>query len=99
MKIELDDTILSDAINTYGSIAQIDIAIEECAELIDALSKFKRGRVNADAVITEIADVQIVVAELEQMFGGCTKLVEMERMRKMDRLRGRLEAEHRRAKN
>ena len=91
MKIEIDKTILRDAIDTFGAKNQTDMAIEECAELIDALMKYRRGRVDINSVVTEIADVQIMFAQLELIFGGSSKIVEMERARKMDRLRSRLE--------
>jgi NTP pyrophosphatase (non-canonical NTP hydrolase) len=34
--------ILKKAINKYGNLAQIDMCIEECAELIQAINKMKR---------------------------------------------------------
>ena len=67
------------------------MAIEECAELIDALMKYRRGRNSINDVVTEIADVQIMCSQLEIIFGGSSKIIEMERARKMDRLRGRIE--------
>lgn len=91
MKTEIDSTILENAIDTFGVSSQIDMAVEECSELVDALMKYNRGRVGVQEVVTEIADVQIMCAQLEIIFGGSSKIVEMERMRKMDRLRQRLE--------
>ena len=90
MKVELDEMVLKEAIETYGADAQIMMAVEECAELVDALMKYRRGRNNTFDVVTEIADVQIMCAQLEMIFGGSSKVVEMERARKMDRLRNRL---------
>lgn len=92
MKVELDDEIVRGAVNNFGVSSQIDMAIEECAELINALQKFRRHRVGAPEVVTEIADVQIMCAQLEYIFAGYSKLVDAERMRKMDRLRGRIES-------
>lgn len=92
MNTEIDSEIIRDAVDTFGISSQIDMAIEECAELIDALMKYRRGRVGVNEVITEIADVQIMCAQLEFIFGGNSKIVGAERMRKMDRLRSRLEA-------
>ena len=90
MKYELDSEILQKAIDTWGVDSQVNMVIEECAELINAIVKFRRGRNEIKDVVTEIADVQIMCAQLELIVGGNTKIVEMERMRKMDRLRGRL---------
>ena len=91
MKIELDNEILKGAIDTFGTGAQIDMAVEECSELINALMKLRRSRVVVQDVVTEIADVQIMCAQLELIFAGDSKLVDAERLRKMDRLRGRIE--------
>lgn len=92
MKTEIYSEILKEAVDTFGVSSQIDMAIEECAELIDALMKYRRGRVGAQDVITEIADVQIMCSQLEFIFGGESKIVDAERMRKIDRLRSRLES-------
>ena len=35
-------TVLQKAVNSYGAASQIDIAIEECSELIQSLCKMKR---------------------------------------------------------
>lgn len=88
MKIEIANhgDILEEAIKTYGVESQINMAIEECAELINALEKFRRGRINGLEVITEIADVQIMCAQLEMIFGSA----EIERDFKIRRLRDRM---------
>jgi len=39
----IDKNILIDAINTYGEESQIEILIEELAELIFAIQKLKRN--------------------------------------------------------
>ena len=50
---------------------QIGIAQEECAELIQALSKFRRyGASRMDSVAEEMADVIICIRELELYFGN-----------------------------
>lgn len=49
----------------YGVIRQQDKTIEECAELIQALSKLKYGEFTTGNVIEELADAQIM---LKQMF-------------------------------
>lgn len=91
MKTELDQTTLQRAIDVFGADSQVYMAIEECSELVDALMKYRRGRIGVNDVVTEIADVQIMCAQLEIIFGGSSKIVEMERAKKMDRLRGRIE--------
>lgn len=79
------------AVDVFGRESQINMAIEEMAELTDALCKIRRGRVEPDAVITEIADVQIMMAQLAHIFG--VNAVAAERVRKIERLERRI-AEH-----
>ena len=70
---ESDEEILQDAINTYGRNSQINIAMEELAELIQALSKFNRDnsdRSTVDNISEEMADVIIMLSQLEIIFGN-----------------------------
>lgn len=53
----------------WGAEGQYDQAIEECAELIAVLKHFKRGKADADDVISELADVTLMVGQLTFMFG------------------------------
>lgn len=77
------------AIEVFGINSQIWMAIEECSELQDALAKFKRGRAKPEDVITEIADVQIMMEQLAIFFGE--KEVNDERIRKLERLQKRID--------
>lgn len=85
---EKERTLYVLAVEKFGPESQINMALEECAELIDALCKFRRERVGTLDVITEIADVQIMCEQLAYMFGEQT--VEDERKRKIERLQKRL---------
>lgn len=76
------------AIENFGKDSQIRMAIEEMAELINALMKEPRGRANKEDIITEIADVQIMMEQLSIIYGQ--KEVAKERERKMKRLEYRL---------
>lgn len=57
---------LNTIVETYGNDAQEDMAIEECSELVKAILKFRRSNEKTaetrEAVIDEIADVQIITA-------------------------------------
>ncbi|MEA3363514.1 MAG: antitoxin, partial [Thermodesulfobacteriota bacterium] len=53
----------------WGEDAQYDQAVEECAELIAALKHFRRGKVDQQAVIDELADVTLMLGQLTWMFG------------------------------
>ena len=63
---------LNTIVETYGNDAQEDMAIEECSELIKAILKFRRSDEKTaemrEAVIDEIADVQIMLTQLEIIF-------------------------------
>ena len=55
----------------YGKEPQIGVAQEECAELIQAISKVRRKGETKDAIdhlAEEIADVRIMCAQLEELF-------------------------------
>ena len=93
------EDILFDAIGTYGREAQTDMCIEECSELIKALLKYRRlpledrlatkGMKVLENIQEEIADVQIMLWQMELLYGyGCT---EHEIERKIDRLKERIE--------
>lgn len=60
---------LNTIVETYGNDAQEDMAIEECSELVKAILKFRRSDEKTaemrEAVIDEIADVQIMLTQLE----------------------------------
>ena len=57
------------AIEKYGKEAQTWMAIEEMAELNNAIAKYRRGRVGDDEVCEEIADVIIMCLQLAEIHG------------------------------
>lgn len=80
--------ILQKAIETYGINIQLDILQEECAELIQAVSKYKRyGK--EDGLFEEMADVLIMIEQMQIFFGNDE--VERQRQKKIERLAERLE--------
>ena len=81
--------VYNKALATYGIKAQTWMAIEECAELANALAKRERGRATVDDVITELADVSIMVEQLAEYYGVGAFIAEKER--KIARLEQRLE--------
>ena len=92
MTTEERRALLDRAITTYGAPAQKDMAVEEMAELTKALCKVKRATPGATTaaianVIEEIADVQIMLAQLRLIFARNTDEVEEDKLR---RLLGRL---------
>lgn len=64
-------TLYLKAIEKWGVTSQIDLAQEECAELIQAISKYKRfGNIHESAIIEELADVSLMVEQLVLIFGN-----------------------------
>lgn len=82
------------AITKFAGPVQMDMVIEECAELIKAILKWKRGAKNDigrialhQNVIEEMVDVQIMLEQLELMFGGNKLSMRRFRKEKLARLR------------
>ena len=76
------------AIAHYGDKKQLLQACEECAELIQAISKATRytGKSYVDGVCEEIADVMIMCEQVKRIFNISTVDVEKEKERKLTRL-------------
>jgi NTP pyrophosphatase (non-canonical NTP hydrolase) len=107
---ESNEQILKDAVDTFGVTNQMDMTVEECAELIQAINKIKRtfnpshllglrdGKLGfsdtKQALIygnlcSEIADVKIMIGQLEYLFNPETIQISYER--KLSRLQERIE--------
>ena len=82
------EPIYLQALARCGGEAQMDMAIEECAELIQAIQHRRRGRVSDDAVASEVADVLIMCGQLRLLFGASR--VDDNIDLKLRRLEGRL---------
>ena len=95
MTTEERRALLDRAITTYGAPAQMDMAVEEMAELTKALCKVKRVSCAAEAkavlenAVEEMADVQIMLDQLRIIFGRSTAEAEEY---KLERLKKRLDA-------
>lgn len=95
MTQEREAAILEGAINTWGNTLQITVAIEELSELQKALCKYLRclttdgeGEklyLTEAAIKEEIADVSIMLNQLELIFGDCTEeeIAKLERLEKL----------------
>lgn len=99
-KMMLDgESIMQQAIKTYGVQAQCDVAVEEMAELTKAIMKIRRvaddyekAQPVLDNLLEEIADVDIMIDQLKIMWGP--REVEEYRRKKLERLERRLEDKH-----
>lgn len=78
-----EEIIFKRAIATYGSEAQERQAIEECAELIQAISHKHRGREHN--IAEEIADVEIMLEQLK-IINDCHDKVQNIKAMKIKRL-------------
>ena len=77
------------ALNQWGSKAQMLQAMEECAELIQALSHWMRNRNTLMDLAEEIADTEIMCEQLRLVIGGAA--VDAVKEAKLQRLKRRLQ--------
>ena len=66
--IIIDSDIIKRSIEHYGKDVQSTVCMEECAELIQAISKEKRGKSDKDHLAEEMADVIICIEMLKQIY-------------------------------
>ena len=67
-----DKKLYKKALYKWGQYAQMDIMVEECAELIKAFMKYRRypnNPVVADNVCEEMVDVEIMIEQWKLIFG------------------------------
>ena len=84
-----DKRIYSEALYKYGAQMQETVCIEELSELQKALCKHIRGNGSMTDISEEIADVQIMLAQMVMLF-GLESSVEKWRDIKLARLRDRM---------
>ena len=84
------DEIYRWTLKKWGTEAQYDQAVEECAELIAVLKHFRRGKAGEEEVISELADVTLMLGQLTYMFGQ--EKVKQRVEEKLTKLKGLLEA-------
>lgn len=81
--------VIDSAISRYGVDMQITVCIEEMSELIKELCKVKRGQKNLDAIAEEMADVKIMLEQMQIIFKNSLS-VEAFYNAKINRLKNRL---------
>lgn len=97
MTAEREGRILEAAVKTFGNAAQVDMMIEEMSELTKALLKWRRAAMidgdnteeKYNAVLEEMADVQIMLNQMALIFGDSTEY----EIAKLERLEKRLAAD------
>ena len=93
---------LDNIVTIYGDNKQVDMCIEECAELQKALLKYRREtnkgfpvtekvKEAKEAIIDELADVTVMVEQMKIIYGyeAVEERVGFKINRQMDRLRKR----------
>ena len=78
--------ICRSALETFGADIQIVVAIEELSELQKELCKYQRGGGDIAHIAEEIADVKIMIAQMEELF-ECEAFVESWTDAKLQRLK------------
>lgn len=64
-----NNQIYQDALELWGKDAQIDMCIEEMAELTHALLSYRRGREGSiGKLLEELADVEIMIEQMKLIF-------------------------------
>ena len=66
--IPIDSYVLKRSIEHYGKDLQSTVCMEECAELIQAISKEKRGKSDKEHLSEEMADVIICIEMLKEIY-------------------------------
>ena len=82
MTPEEERELYEKALKVLGVQSQLDMVIEECAELIVAIQHYKRNRCDGDAVAEEMGDVQNCLNQFSETFP-----FEEIRQAKMERLK------------
>ena len=66
-----ESEIYKTAMKKWGLEPQLDMVIEECSELTQAISKLKRNKADAlSNVLEEIGDVEIMLSQMRYYFNG-----------------------------
>ena len=66
--IPIDSYVVKRSIEHYGKELQSTVCMEECAELIQAISKEKRGKSDKEHLAEEMADVILCIEMLKEIY-------------------------------
>ena len=88
-----DRAVLKQAIETYGAEAQLNVAIEEFAELTKEICKHKRYADNTKAIIEEMADCYIMLEQMKMILSLSSTVIPDAMDKKIKRLKSQL-ADH-----
>lgn len=85
-------SVISRAVEHYGVNSQINMLFEEMSELQKELCKHLRGQTDVKYIAEEIADVEIMLAQIKCIF-KCSREVRNWQKQKVNRLSDRLDQE------
>jgi len=87
------EKIYKQAWGRWGATSQLVVAMEECAELIQSLSKIIRNETteNLLSAAEEIADVEIMIEQMKLIYIPLDREVNEQKKLKLERLKNRLE--------
>lgn len=88
--INSDNPITTAALEMWGEKTQINILLEECAEVIQAIAHYKRGRCGTYTIAAEIADVLVSIQSVAKCYNLVPE-INSQMNKKMLRLAVRLE--------
>lgn len=91
--IKVNEQIVERSIEYYGKDLQLVTSIEECGELIQAISKEIRGKSDINHVAEEVADVLICIEIVKQVCGISDKRIQDWIDAKQERLVRRMKKE------
>lgn len=81
--------IVRSALRCWGTQHQVVVAIEEMSELQKELCKLERGNADMNHIAEEIADVEIMLAQMKEAF-NLSHSVETHKYFKLQRLDARI---------
>lgn len=87
----MDKKLTKNMIRYHGEDIEATVCMEECAELIQAISKMKRGENEINNLVEEMADVYICLEMLKLIYDVTDEQIEREIKYKEIRNRIRLE--------
>ena len=84
---------ITNAVYLWGDNKQLRQLTEECGELVAAVNQYERGRITADQLASEVADVLICLEQARYILGSVK--VDAQLVAKLERLELRMaHAEH-----
>lgn len=84
------DQLYGEAYKLWGSQTQLLLLFEEMAELQEAICKHYRGGGNAENIVEEIADVEIMLEQFQYMALIPESIIEGKKKEKLKRLEKRI---------